>query len=135
MLFQWLVTSLAILMVPYLVSGVHVDGFAAAVAAAAVLGVLNVLLKPILFFLTLPITVLSLGLFYFVLNALLFKLMGNLVSGVAVADFRSALLASLIVSFVSWVFNLSFQRPAGGQRRVVVVRQNPAGSRRSRDLN
>ena len=132
LLMQWLVTSLTITMIPYLISGVHVSSFGAAVAAAAVLGVLNVLIKPILFILTLPITVFTLGLFYFVLNAFMFKWVGALVSGFAVDSFGSAFLASLIVSFVSWLFSVSFKK-SGSPGRVVVVRQS--GGSRMRDLN
>lgn len=133
LLMQWLVTSLTIMMIPYLVSGVHVNGFGAAVAAAAVLGILNVLVKPILFVLTLPITVFTLGIFYFVLNAILFKWVGALVSGFGVDSFGSAFLASLIVSFVSWLFSISVKKQNGQSRRVVVVRSSDSG--RVRDLN
>lgn len=133
LLMQWLVTSLTIMMIPYLLSGVHVNGFGAALAAAAVLGILNVLVKPILFVLTLPITVFTLGLFYFVLNAVLFKWAGALVSGFRVDSFGAAFLASLIVSLVSWIFSVSFKRKNGQSGRVVVVRQT--ASERVRDLN
>lgn len=134
LLAQWLITSLTILAVPYLVPGVSVDSFGAALAAAALLGIFNVLVKPILFVLTLPITLLTLGIFYLVLNALMFYWVSLLVGGVHVESFGSAFLAGLCVSFVSWVFNVSFKRENGS--RMIVVRQfGTGGSNKTRDLN
>jgi len=103
--FRWVVTSLAIFMVPHLVSGVTVDGLGAALATAALLGVLNVLVRPLLILLTLPLTVISLGFFLLVVNALVFELAGSLISGVHIASFGAAFFASLIVSLVSWLIN------------------------------
>jgi putative membrane protein len=125
-LLRWLLTSLAILATPYVISGVSVRDFGAALAAAAVLGVLNLLVKPILILLTLPLTFLSLGLFIFVINALLFEFAGSITCGVQVASFWSALGASLLVSLVSW-FASSL-----GDNRVVFRFSRSAGSSRSR---
>src|SRR4051812_35712399 len=99
---RWLVTSLGILMIPSLVSGVQVRDFGTALAAAAVLGILNTLVKPILIFFTLPLTFLTLGFFLLVINAFIFQFAGTLVSGLSVASFGSAFFASIIVSVVSW---------------------------------
>lgn len=132
LLLQWIVTSLTIAMVPYLVSGVSVDSFPAAIAGAAILGVLNMLVKPILFLLTLPITVLTLGVFYLLLNALMFKWMGALVSGVHVDSFGAAFLGSIIVSLVSWIFSVSFRKEGGAGPRIVIRKSGP---RQTRDLN
>jgi putative membrane protein len=104
-LYRWLALSLTILMIPSLVSGVHVATFSAALAAAAVLSVLNILVKPLLIVLTLPLTLLSFGGFLIVINALIFQFASQLVSGVAVDSFGSAILASLIVSVVAWFVN------------------------------
>lgn len=119
-------------MVPYLVSGVRVDSLGAAIAATAVLAILNVLVKPVLFVLTLPITVVTLGLFYLVLNGVMFKWMGGLVTGVHVDSYFAAFLASLIVSLVSWFFNVSLRRE--GERGGMIVIRDSSG-RASRDLN
>ncbi len=100
---RWLITSLTILMLPSLVAGVTVRDFGAALAAAAVLGILNVIVKPLLIILTLPLTVLTLGLFLLFVNAIVFSFAGALVSGIHIASFGSAILASVIVSLVSWV--------------------------------
>ncbi len=124
LLFRWLMTSLAILTVPYIISGVTVADFRAALVAAAILAVLNVFVKPLLVLLTLPLTFLTLGLFLLVINALLFEFAGSLVTGITISSFWSALGASLFVSTVSWLANgmgekrlkFQFQGPRGGQR-------------------
>ncbi len=119
-LIRWLVTTLAILMVPHIISGVKVEGFGTALAAGAILGILNALVRPILLVLTLPLTVLTLGIFILVINALMFQLAGTIVSGFHIASFWSALFGSLIVSLVSWIVNSAI----GGGRgeRIIVVR-------------
>ena len=80
-LIRWLITTAAILIVPQLISGVRVDSLGTALWAAVILGILNALIRPILFLLTLPLTILTLGLFILVINALMFQLAGALVSG------------------------------------------------------
>lgn len=122
MLFKWLVMSLALLAIPQLVGGVSVESFGTALAVAAVLAVLNVVLKPILILLTLPLTVLSLGLFIFVLNAFMMQMAPFFVSGFHVDSFKSAFISSLIVSIVSWVANVFDERQfrwriSSGRRR------------------
>lgn len=120
-LIRWLVTTVAILMVPYLVSGVRVEGLGAALAVAAILGILNALVRPVLIILTLPLTILTLGIFILIINALLFQLAGAVVSGVHIASFWSALFASIIVSLVSWILNSAVS--GGGGERTVIVRR------------
>lgn len=115
LLVRWLVTAVAIFLVPQLISGVHVPNFAAALTMSAILGVLNLLVKPLLVILTLPLTLISLGVFYLVLNAFIFELAGKLVQGITVASFGDAFLAALWVSFVSWVLHLR----RGGRSRIV----------------
>lgn len=122
MLFKWLVMSLALLAIPQLVGGVSVESFGTALAVAAVLAVMNVVLKPILILLTLPLTVLSLGLFIFVLNAFMMQMAPFFVSGFHVDSFKSAFISSLIVSIVSWVANVFDERQfrwriSSGRRR------------------
>jgi putative membrane protein len=120
---RWLTTTLAILAVPYLISGVHVSGFGAALAAAAVLGALNALARPILILLTLPLTVLSLGFFLLIINALLFELASYLVSGVEIDSFGAAFLASLMVTVISWMMQAPWRGP-----KIVVKRGGEAWS-------
>lgn len=102
---QWLVATIAILIAAYIVPGATVT-VAGALVLAIVLGILNLFLKPILFILTLPINVLTLGLFSLVINALLVMLAAAIVPGFAIAGFWSALLFSIVLTLVNWVFHL-----------------------------
>lgn len=120
-LIRWFVTTLAILAVPYLISGVHVEGLGAALLVAAILGILNAMIRPILIILTLPLTIVTLGFFILVINALLFELAAAIVPGVQIASFWSALFASIVVSLVSWILNSAIAG-GGGETTVVVKR-------------
>ena len=95
---QWLLSAAALLAVAYLYEGVVVTSFGAALLAAALLGALNLVLRPILILLTLPVTLLTLGLFLFVVNALVFWAAAGLLSGLDVRSFGAALLGLLIYS-------------------------------------
>ncbi len=106
LLINWVIVTGGILVAAHLIPGVRVGSIKDAFVAAAVLGVLNVLLKPILVFLSFPITILTLGLFLFVINALLFWLAGSVMSNFEVKSFGAALLGSLTVSIVSAVANM-----------------------------
>ncbi len=99
------VSALALLVVARYLPGVTVDGLYTALIAALVLGILNVTIKPILVILTLPISILTLGLFMFVINAALFMFTASFIEGFAVSNFWVALLASLIVSVISALGN------------------------------
>lgn len=101
---HWLLTTIAILIAAYLVPGSYVT-LGGAVVAAIVLGVLNLLLKPILFLLTLPITILTLGIFSLILNALLVWLASAIVPGFALAGFWSAFLFSIVLTLINWLFH------------------------------
>lgn len=103
-LFQWFISTLAILIAAYLVPGVTVT-LTGALIAAVVLGALNLFIRPILVVLTLPITILTLGLFSLVINALLVMLTSYFVSGFGVFGFWPALFFALVLSVVNWVFN------------------------------
>ena len=89
----------------YLLDGIQVKGYSSAFLAAAMLGVLNALFRPILILLTLPINILTLGLFTFVINALMLQMASGVIDGFDVADFWSAILGSLIISLISWLLN------------------------------
>ncbi|MEW5979988.1 MAG: phage holin family protein [Acidobacteriota bacterium] len=105
MLFHWLVLTLAILIVSHLYSGIRVATLPAAVVAAAVLGILNAVVRPVLQFFSLPITFFTLGLFYFVINGLILYWTAWLVEGFAVRGFGSAILGSILISLISLVLN------------------------------
>lgn len=100
-LLRTLVATLAIMLTAELVPGIWVENFTAALIAAFLLGIVNAVLRPILVILTLPITVLTLGLFYFIINALFFSFVASVVSGFEVESMGAALIGSLIVSFVN----------------------------------
>ena len=105
LLLTWLINAAALFAVPYLMDSVRVDSFAAAMFAALILGLVNTLIKPILILLTLPVTVLTLGLFIFVINGLLFWAVANFVKGFSVAGFWSAIGGALLYSIISWALS------------------------------
>jgi putative membrane protein len=107
---RWLLLAAALLLVAHLYPGVQVTGFGAAMVAALVLGLLNTLLRPLLVLLTLPVTLLTLGLFLFVINALLFWGAASVLAGFTVAGFGAALVGSLIYSLCGMVIDVIMER-------------------------
>ena len=103
LLIRWLLGALALLAVAYLYSGVQVSTYTSALLAAAVIGLLNMFVRPVLVVLTLPVTIVTLGLFLFVINALLFWAASGLLSGFHVNSFFAALVGSLIYSLLGVV--------------------------------
>ena len=101
LLARWLLNALALLAVAYIYPGVHVESFAAALIAALVLGLVNAVVRPLLVILTLPVTLLTLGLFLFVINAFLFWLVAEVVHGFSVSGFGAALLGSILFSLIT----------------------------------
>lgn len=101
LLVRWVISAIAIILSTYLLAGIHVTNFVTALVIALVLGVLNTLVKPILFFLTLPITILTLGLFALVLNALMVLLASSIVPGFSVDGFLWALLFSIVLGLLN----------------------------------
>jgi putative membrane protein len=110
LLFKWLLSAAALLAVAHLYSGVVVQSFTAALLAALVIGLLNALLRPVLVVLTLPVTVLTLGLFLFVINALMFYWAASLLDGFQVRSFGAALIGSLIYTVLGLVINSALER-------------------------
>ncbi len=108
MLMHWIVLTLALVIVSHIYSGFQVSNLPAAIVAAAVLGILNALVRPVLQFLSLPITVLTLGLFYFVINGLMLYWTAALVKGIAVRSFWAAILTSILISICSLLLNSLF---------------------------
>jgi len=101
LLLKWLALSLAIMFVGWIVPGITISSFWTAVIAAVVIALVNLVIKPILVFLTLPINILTLGIFILIINALLFMFVAYLVPGVEVDGFWSAFLGALILSILS----------------------------------
>ena len=103
LLLVWLINTVALIAVAYLLPGVRVATFAAALVAALVLGLVNAVVRPILILLTLPATVLTLGLFIFVINGLLFWFVGSFIQGFVVAGFWWGVLGAIVFSLISWL--------------------------------
>jgi putative membrane protein len=98
-----LVSVGAILLAAYVVPGVTVAGFGTALLAAVVLGAINLIVKPLLFILTLPVTLITFGLFSFVLNALLLWFAASLIPGFSIESFIAAFLGSFLIAGVQWI--------------------------------
>ena len=107
MLLQYLGTVGAILVTVFIVPGITDTGWEATLLAALVWSVITLVIKPVLKILTLPITIITFGLFSFVLNALLFWLMASIVPGFAVAGFWAALLGAFVLSILTWLIHLA----------------------------
>ncbi len=105
LLITWLINAIALFALPYIMKSIRVESFSAALFAALVLGLVNALIRPILVLLTLPVTVLTLGLFIFVINGLLFWFVGNFVKGFHVAGFWSAVAGAILYSIISWALS------------------------------
>lgn len=107
---KWLLSACALLLVAYLYSGVEVKSFTAALIAAFVIGLLNTIVRPVLVVLTLPVTLVTLGLFIFVINALMFWAAASVLDGFQVRGFMAALLGSLIYSVLSILIESALER-------------------------
>ena len=107
---RWLLLAAALLLVQRVYSGVSVDSYTAALIAALVLGLFNTLVRPLLVLLTLPVTLLTLGLFLFVINALMFWAAASVLQGFNVAGFGAALIGSLIYSLCGMVIDVAVER-------------------------
>jgi putative membrane protein len=123
-LIRWLILTVAIMLTSYMMEGIYVRGFASALSAAAILGILNAFLRPILVILTLPINILSLGLFTFIINALLLMMVSGVISGFMVKGFWSAVLGSLMISLVSWLLNSFLKDTRRGGRQEFIEMKN-----------
>lgn len=130
-LINWLLYALAIGISAYILPGVRLEGFFAALVTAAILGLVNGVLRPILFIFTLPLTILTLGLFTFVLNALMVLLAAAIVPGFTVHGFWWALLFSLVLSILVYFVGEATEPP---ERTIRYVRYEGQG-RRMRDVN
>ncbi len=115
-LLHWIVVAAALWVTTRIVPGVTVSGWAALLMGAAVLGVVNAVVRPVLTLLTLPITFLTLGLFYLVVNGATFGLAAALVPGFGVASFLSAVLGALVTGLAAWIVG-ALVKPTGARRR------------------
>lgn len=102
-LLRWLVTTLAVFALPYFVTGVSVSGFLTAVIVGACLVFLNLVVKPIVSLLTLPINILTLGLFSLVINGAFFYFVSRIITGLTITDFKAAIIGALVISIINWI--------------------------------
>jgi putative membrane protein len=115
LLLTWIINAAALMALPYLMHSVTVTSFGAALIAALVLGLVNTLIRPVLVLLTLPVTLVSLGLFILVINGFLFWGVAQMVNGFHVAGFWSAMLAAILYSVISWALTTLLLRNDGNQ--------------------
>ncbi len=109
LLLRWLLGAAALMLIAYYVPGIAVASFYAALVAALVLGLINALIRPFIILLTLPVNILTLGLFTLVINALMFWLAGTVVKGFFVAGFSPAFWGALAMSVISWAISSLFK--------------------------
>lgn len=112
LLLTWIINAVALLAVALLMPSITISSFVAALVAALVLGLVNTLIRPLLVLLTLPVTLLSLGLFILVINGLLFWFVGSMVPGFVVAGFWSGFLGAIVYSVISWLLSWLLLRQA-----------------------
>jgi putative membrane protein len=105
LLLAWLINAFALIAVAYLMPGISVASFTTALVAALVLGLVNAVVRPVLVLLTLPVTILTLGLFIFVLNGLLFWFVGSFIQGFVVAGFWAGVFGAIVFSLISWLLS------------------------------
>jgi putative membrane protein len=101
----WLINTVSLIAVAYLMPSISVSSFTTALIAALVLGLVNTIIRPILVILTLPATILTLGLFIFVINGLLFWLVGSFIEGFRVSGFWAGVLGAIVYSLISWLLS------------------------------
>ncbi|OEU75051.1 MAG: hypothetical protein BA869_09665 [Desulfuromonadales bacterium C00003107] len=118
---RWLMLTVAIMAAAYLLPGIEVKGVFSAFFAAAILGILNALLRPLLLLLTLPLNILTLGLFTFVINALMLMMASGIISGFHIAGFWSAIFGSLVIGVVSWLLTSMINDQ--GKMEVITLQQ------------
>ncbi|MFH1620984.1 MAG: phage holin family protein [Patescibacteria group bacterium] len=105
LLLRWLISALSVIAAAYIVPGVSIANTWTALMVALIIGLINALIRPLILLLTLPVNILTLGLFTFVINALMFWLASSIVKGFDVVDFKAAFFGALVFWLVSWLVN------------------------------
>jgi putative membrane protein len=115
---RWLVTTLAVLVAAHLIPGISYEGWGTLLGASLLLGIINAFVRPILLLLSLPWIIITMGLFIFVINALLLMLVSKIIPAFQVAGFWSAFFGAIVISIVSWLLS-SFFRGSDGRIHVI----------------
>lgn len=110
LILRWVINALTLLGIAYYLPNISIDGFYSALITALILGLINAIIRPIFIFLTLPINILTLGLFTFVINALMFWLGSTIVKGFYIDGFLAAFLGALIMTIISWIVSWLFKK-------------------------
>ncbi|HLE40125.1 MAG TPA: phage holin family protein [Nitrospirota bacterium] len=118
-LLRWSINLVALVAAGILINGIKIQSITAGLLAAGILGIVNAVIRPVVLLLTLPINILTLGLFTLVINAAMLKLVAGLVPGFAIETLGAALFGALLVSIISWILNLF----VGGDGRVVFIKK------------
>ena len=129
---RWLTLTGAIILTSYLLDGIRIGGFLSAFLAAAMLGILNAFFRPMALLLTLPINILTLGFFTFIINALMLKMASAVIPGFDVHGFWSAIFGSLMISVISWLLN-SFINERGSVTYIDLEHKSKAKQTRRHD--
>lgn len=127
-LLRWFVLTAAVLAASWFLEGIHVAGLFSALAAAATLGILNAVLRPLILLLTLPVNILTLGLFTFVINAFMLQIVSGVIPGFTVRGFWTAVFGALIIGVVSWLLN-GFVGGRGRVERISAIDLRKKGDR------
>lgn len=106
---RWLISSISLILVAYFIPGISFDSFTTVLLAALILGVINAIIRPIILILTIPINIITLGLFTFIINALMLWLVNLMLSGFVITDFYQAIWGALIYWLINWAINLLFE--------------------------
>ncbi len=110
-LLRLLINGIVFYALPYFVQGIHVNSFTAAIIAALIFGIVNAIIRPIVLLLTLPLTILTLGIFVIIVNALMFWLVGFFYHGIRIDNFMAALIGAIVMMIVSFITNHLFRGP------------------------
>lgn len=105
LLLRWIINALSLLLTAHVIQGIEVQGFFAALIAVLVLGIANAIIRPILIFLTLPLNIMTLGLFTFVINGFILYMVGAVVEGIEISGFLAALAGTILLSVISSLAN------------------------------
>jgi putative membrane protein len=108
LLLQWLINALAVYATAHILDGIHIRSFGTAIVVALVLGLINAVIRPVFVFLSIPFIIVTLGLFLFVINALLLQLSASLVGGFSIDSFWWAVAGSALISIISWLVSTVF---------------------------
>ncbi len=127
-LLRWFVLTAAVLVASWFLEGIRVEGLFSALAAAATLGILNAVLRPLILLLTLPVNILTLGLFTFVINALMLRIVSAVIPGFTVRGVWTAVFGALIIGVVSWLLN-GFVGERGRVERISAIDLRKKGDR------